>query len=521
MQRHPRLVKRGDVFYYRASIPADIRATYPKREEVRSLRTRDPVEARRLARFEDARVEALFAAHRDEQSRLRAPEISSLTADQIRSLADTHYALCLEQDEANRMSGFDGEDSYDAFVNDLEEEHRIAKELYAQGIVPGFVRNLYPQLTKRLGVSWNLAHDSPSWSVLGREMVKASVRAIEARKERNQGNIIETPEARAFQPTTKGDDGVTISDLFNLWKREHLSEGKSRRTVHDFQKKVDAFISFLGHEDAKRVTRKNIVDFCDKLRFDSGLSARTVSTKYLAAIRLIYRAGWRSAIIEYDPTKMVTIKVPKPVLERPKGFTDSEASAILSAALSAPETLGRMAEHNKLAIRWAPWICAYTGARITEITQLRREDFQIEEGIHCIRITPEAGSVKTGKYRYSPIHPHLVEMGLIDCVSSKPMGPLFYLPGERDLESGHTRAASVSGKISKWVREVAKVTDTRIQPNHGWRHRFKTTARRVGIPREYVDAIQGHDDGSASVNYGDYPMSGLYREILKIPRYEV
>ena len=40
-----------------------------------------------------------------------------------------------------------------------------------------------------------------------------------------------------------------------------------------------------------------------------------------------------------------------------------------------------------------------TGARINEITQLRREDLLVEAGVPCIRITPDAGSVKTDNFR--------------------------------------------------------------------------------------------------------------------------
>ena len=37
MPKHPRLMKRGNTFWHRAAIPADIKATYPKTEETFSL----------------------------------------------------------------------------------------------------------------------------------------------------------------------------------------------------------------------------------------------------------------------------------------------------------------------------------------------------------------------------------------------------------------------------------------------------------------------------------------------------
>jgi len=60
-----------------------------------------------------------------------------------------------------------------------------------------------------------------------------------------------------------------------------------------------------------------------------------------------------------------------------------------------------------------------------------------------------------------------------------------------------------------------------VQPTHGWRHRFKTTGGDIGIPPEYLDAIQGHEDGRAASNYGEKTVKALHREILKLPQYPV
>ncbi len=207
----------------------------------------------------------------------------------------------------------------------------------------------------------------------------------------------------------------------------------------------------------------------------------------------------------------------KPQRTRPKGFTDDEAKAILTASLRDPETLGRMAEHNKQAVRWVPWICAYTGARVGEITQLRREDLIVEYGICCLRITPEAGTVKGGGYRTVPVHSHLIEQGLVEFIVSRPEGPIFFVP-DADNDDPVKRASNAGKKVCKWVRKSAGVTDPRVQPNHGWRHRFKTLARDADMPHEYMNAIQGHAGGKAADDYGENTMKALYREIQKLPR---
>jgi len=110
-------------------------------------------------------------------------------------------------------------------------------------------------------------------------------------------------------------------------------------------------------------------------------------------------------------------------------------------------------------------------------------------------------------------------MGLLDVLKVMPAGPLFYRPSKKKTRPGYNPWDSVTGKVSTWVRGTAGVKDPRVQPNHAWRHRFKTIARDVDIAQRYMDAIQGHDDGSASTDYGEYTIKALYREILKLPRH--
>jgi integrase len=63
---------------------------------------------------------------------------------------------------------------------------------------------------------------------------------------------------------------------------------------------------------------------------------------------------------------------------RSKGFSDDEARAILAAALNYGP--GSERPCTAFAKRWVPWLCAFTGARVGELAQLRREDLR-REGI--------------------------------------------------------------------------------------------------------------------------------------------
>lgn len=260
-------------------------------------------------------------------------------------------------------------------------------------------------------------------------------------------------------------------------------------------------------------------EWCDHL-LASGLSEKTVGEKYLAAVKAIFTLGVEKYRLTVNPVAANKVRVPDKVKERSSGFTDLEAKTILLAALGDVSTLGKRSPALKRAIRWVPWICAYTGARVGEITQLRREDLVTELGIPCLRITPEGGTVKTGKYRIVPIHQHLVELGLCSFIASQPPGPLFFSLDKPEYNPV-TRAAGVGTKIGVWVRKGVGITDKRIGPNHAWRHRFKTVCRNAGIDRESRNAIQGHSDGTAASDYGEVTIIAMKNAIDAFPRIEL
>ncbi len=474
-----------------------------------SLGTKEPKVARELYREAAAAVQEMWTRFRQEG----ATGPVRLTHRQVLELAGEYYRDLVAAHEENP----DGTSHWDLGIDIAEEleESRTGRE------------NLHGEAADRLLQRRGLIIDVDSRKRLLFAMNGAFSDAVSCLRRRSEGDYSPDPKARRFpessspsgkEARTGSAETVTLSELLELWKADHVLEGGPDKTVRDFRQKVDSLIAFLGHEDAHRVTSKQIADWTEHLRHEEGLSARTVGQKYLVAVKRIFTVGKRKFRITDNPAADVTVEVRKAARTRSPGFTDGEAKAILSAALKAPEALGKTAESTKLAIRWGTWLCAYTGARIGEIMQLRSQDVEVHEGVPCIRITPEAGSTKTGDQRLVPLHSHLIEMGFLDWVRSRPEGYLFFT-----LKAGTdpvTRAGTLGKKVGKWVRDVVGITDPHVQPNHAWRPRLKTELRKLSIERDIMDAIQGHKDGTASKGYGDQPVEPLHVAIQKLPRYE-
>jgi integrase len=502
----PQKNPKSGVYYFRQKTPADLVALFGRKEVSWSLRTKDPEEAK--ARNVDAVRKQAMA-----WERLRKrPE--PLPHQQIVALSGVIYRdwMALRDMEPGEPG---------VWTETLKLLDRVVAD-------PTGPQHWYGATVDNLLLERGIVTDDASRQRLIQEADRAFRQVVEQQLKRSEGDYSPDPKGDRFPPVTdpavapKGEpERLTLRALFKLWERDHLAEGKSPRTVGDFRQKVESLIEYLDHDDARRVSPEGIADWCDHLRHEKGLSARTVSQKYLAVIKTVFKVAVEKRKMKENPAKENKVRFTKPRRTRPKGFLDDEAKAILTAALADPATLGERSTENKRAIRWGPWICAFSGARITEVMQMRTEDLIEVHGVLSLRITPDAGSVKTGAYRLVPVHPQLSEMGLPEMIRSLPSGPIFYstAPLRGKPADPVERAQSAGAKVGQWVRKDLGITDRRLQPNHAWRHRFKTVAREVDIDPEYSDAITGHEDGRASTEYGETTMKALWREVQKLPCY--
>ena len=185
-----------------------------------------------------------------------------------------------------------------------------------------------------------------------------------------------------------------------------------------------------------------------------------------------------------------------------------------------------MTAYNAAARRWVPWLCAYTGARPGEMTQLRAEDVFQHRDAWVVRITPEAGTVKCGP-RIVPLHAHLIEQGFIELVKRQGSGPLFYNLKARRKERldpakpGQAPWVKSRDKLAAWVREIG-VDDRNISPNHAWRHTFKHRAARppAKIEKRIRDAMCGHTPAAVGDEYELPTVDDLIEAMNAFPRYE-
>ena len=242
----------------------------------------------------------------------------------------------------------------------------------------------------------------------------------------------------------------------------------------------------------------------------------------MGAVNALLAWAKGDGLITVNPMLEVSnVRLPTVPRTRSKGFTNEEALSILKATLDPVSS--REGEHLRNSKRWCPWLMAYSGARVNEITQLRKEDIFEKDGVWIMRITPEAGRVKSKAYRLVPLHSHLVDQGFLRFVEGRPDGPLFFDPGKRRSDNAINRQSNRLGsKLATWVRSLGIEG---VMPNHAWRHHFITAEARYGLDPRVSKAITGHassdvHDKTYVASLGDF-VDVLSVELEKIPRFNV
>jgi len=361
---------------------------------------------------------------------------------------------------------------------------------------------------------------SDEWRALARQIAGVEREIIARKHERNQGdfhgkprhNALNGPEERVDAPSKP----LSLLALLEAYGDEMARSGRGYAAVKRWRPALGSLIDFVGFDDASKLSRQHVIAW--KTALAETLDPKTIRDVHLAALKTVLARAVENDVVKGNVAADVRQRVPKKPRLRSPGFTDREAVAILKAALSY-EKPPRESDRMGSAKKWVPVILAHTGARIGEICQLRKEDFEWAGEIPSLTITPEAGSVKTGEARTIPVHRQLIELGLREFVLASPNGALFFDAGASKGGKDNP-ATTVAGRVTQWLQAIDVIPEG-LQPAHGWRHRFKTVARELGLDTRIVDAIQGHAARTAGEAYGSVTLKAMARELQKVPAFDL
>jgi integrase len=235
------------------------------------------------------------------------------------------------------------------------------------------------------------------------------------------GSLLERIEEEEIDPQSIAipepatDKTVRFRDLIPRWARERKVTPKSE---DEFTSKITKLTIFLGHDDATRLTDRNIIDWKDHL-LESGASHKTVEN-YLNVLKTLLNYAVDQRILSVSPAQGISFRAKEDGRDNRLPFTVEDARLILIAARA----------HDDPVIRWANWISAFCGARLEEIVGCTREDIREVNGYRCIDISlanreTDASLKNRGAKRLIPLHPAVIEEGFLEYASSLSDGSLF------------------------------------------------------------------------------------------------
>ncbi|WP_373379927.1 tyrosine-type recombinase/integrase [Cupriavidus nantongensis] len=522
---------RGSIFHLRIGVPKDIRHLWPSQSNGKpatdayraSLGTADRNEAA-------ARAHAIIAEYRRKFEEMRAdsrPAVATpITGDLITYIVQKAERDVLALDDLLRSNPryfadmarstapggiFTGRqvfnEAWDVVGEYLDPEqyenasdiHRAIVRLLRTDLMVGRLdaaRRVAEAACTALSirVDWT----KPQARMALQQILGAMVRAWQNVEKRDCGEPVETPQSPPVpivaKPEAPEATPKTLRDVVPAWvARNAPKENAVGRT----EKALALFEQAVGIVPLTGLTKTVGARFVDFLLAPERGWTRKTASNHAACITALANVAVKVDLLDRNPLDLSFDKTTGAKTREP--WTDDELKRMLAHALFS-DRMGETPQWQGVAQadgRAALLLLLHTGARIGEIAQLRKEDFQTRNGVVVIRISADAGTVKTQESeRIVPLAGHLRE------------DPWFAQWLQRTMGSTGPAFPSVCGRVrgpgdtlGQWFRQFradAALPQGKLEGSHKFRHWLRSALAEKHVGEATMDSITGHSaQGSA------------------------
>jgi len=466
--RNRYLVRRGDAFYFRMAVPADLQQHFRQREIVKALGTTDKrvavpaalaIASRVLQQFHELRMSKSFRA-------------------------DLTVSFDFNADGSRTVAFGDVQPHDIETVRKLAREFAGDKPAPAPAPAPPPKKDGTPKLSE--AVKQFLAREAKGDKVA---MLRKHESVLPVFVELvGDVRLSELKQRQLIQ---------FFDNLCRLPKTWHLIRRREKLTVRQIIEREWPGVELVGLKSFKGTWRPSVSRFLSWARstyHDDGFPVG------LTLGEATYSGDRKS---DEHKQRALTLDELKRLFEGPE-----------QAAFAADP-----AEHHKY---WLPLLCAYTGSRISEVAQLNPQaDIRRDSaGIWYFELSEETEgadglrkSIKTGITRRVPIHQQLIDLGIVSYFERvKATGSKLIFPEWSVIESGKLRQP---GRwLAKHLRTIGLYGATNeagraLRGAHAFRHTFLSHGYAQSldlerfthkVPAHQSSVVAGYIDSSLTMS---------------------
>ena len=532
----PDTIIRNGIYQFKKRVPerlADSQAFGGKRFIQKSLRTRDPREARQLAADLDAQFQNLCGLAERELSpsisfkgtfnvlKARAPTEVEVQAEVLRLkngyLARTHRG----HDTVNTIAfGQHNQEIYSGSPDYVWHDRLESLEGAFRGQPDLGTLVAVDRIIKENG--WKVETDSSLHDELCRRIAAAQIEAIEKLFQSERGD---------FHDQFKVAGPASAKTLLDALEHYQRLKGSRTQMLKKVTVAVRAWDDLVGKLLISSIDRGDIREFIADLSRvpmrlraknpnaslrdlinharsnasgETRLEARTIKDNYLSPLSTAVNALREDFPEISNPFEGIKVDGASRKSNK-RSFKDHELQAMFRHPIfTGCKSKTRRNTPGDQIIRdhylWAPIIALWTGMRANEIATLEVEDVRLSElgyaGKPHFRI--KAGKTDNAK-REVPIHPKLIELGFADYVAKiasaghKRVFPDWKQPKGKLYSSGASQ--------KNFNTHVVSCCDDDNVSFHTFRHTMKNAMAKARIPEQYQRAILGHEKLDRDADY--------------------
>jgi len=292
---------------------------------------------------------------------------------------------------------------------------------------------------------------------------------------------VRSPAPPAIKPS------IRLRDAFDRWAK---AQTRTADSVANCGRALALYEKHTSNPPLLDLTRAEGVDFRGKLQ-GLGSTSKTARDRLNWVKGLLKFAAQDLELIPKSPWTGLDIKARTTRQRQP--WCEEHLATLLSHEIWQKGALPTDKKAGGLAAYWIPLLGLYTGARCSELCQLRVEDVDITSEIPMIKITDEGAeqNVKSDAgRRVIPLHSELLRLGFLNYVRTLSGGSLWPTLPLRSKKPG--------GYFSQWFgilrRELSIPATTDF---HSFRHTVRTALSHAEVPEPTIDRLLGHESGGS------------------------